>query len=282
MIGLFIVIVYAISAWYVLKQLPSRRAKTIAWVVIVLTWGPALVVAFAPPSPSQPGAEAVYVGKFVEVLLVVGLSLMPLTAIGLGIARVAAAPQSKNIIVGITVFLGFVVLFADEVVGRIYFYSLCTMEGGQNVYKTVEISKEYYGPNVPKAKLPEGQEWEIGKEYILHVEGAHPTVKRTVRFVPDPEKLKDRYEILIAKFADQKVVSVQKIFSLVKDKQTGEILGTATSFAYWGGWVVNHSGLHVTAIKCPEIKMDPYQHSDHSTLVERIFRPAKASSVEGG
>lgn len=170
----------------------------------------------------------------------------------------------------------------DEIAGRIYFYSLCTMEGGQNISKTVEIGKEYYGPTVPKARLSEGQEWEVGKEYTMHVEGDHPTVKRTVRFVPDPEKLKDRYEISIAKFADQKVVSVQKIFSFVKDKQTGEILGTATSFAYWGGWVVNHSGLHVTAVECPETKMNPYEPSDHSTLLGKVFSFTKPSSERGG
>lgn len=275
MIGLFVVVVYAISAWYVLKQLPSRRAKTIVWAIIVLTWGPALIVAFVPPFSFQPEAASPFVGKFVEMLLVVGLSLMPLAALGFGIARWATAPQSKNIVVGTTVFLGFFMLFADEVVGRTYFYSLCTMEGGQNIYKTVEIDKEYYGPTASKARLSEGQEWEVGKEYILHVEGDHPTVKRTVRFVPDSEKLKDRYEILIAKFADQKVVNVQKIFSLVKDRQSGEILGTATSFAYWGGWVVNNSGMHVTAVECPRTKMNPYEPSSHSTLLEKVFKPAK-------
>lgn len=212
------------------------------------------------------------------------IALMVFTAllVYLGIAWlvIKRLPSKKAKWIAVAVFI--LIPTWDEILGRIYFYSLCTMEGGQNIYKPMEIGKEYYSPTVPKARLPEGQEWEAGKEYILHVEGDHPTVKRTVRFVPDPEKLKDRYEILIAKFADRKVMSVQKIFSLIKDKQTGEILGTATSFAYWGGWVVNHSGLHVTAVECPETKMNPYEPSDHSTLLEKVFKFTKPSSERGG
>lgn len=163
----------------------------------------------------------------------------------------------------------------DVIVGRLYFHTLCSTEGGQKIYKSVEIGKEYYGPDVKNAKLTDGTHWEIGKVYAIHVEGDHPSVKRTVRFVPDPEKLKSLYEISIAKFSDEKVLNVQKITSVVKNKQTGEILGTATSFNYWGGWVYRNSGLHVGAVECPETKIEPYAPSIHATLLENVFRPSK-------
>ena len=188
-------------------------------------------------------------------------------------------PSKKAKWIAVAVFI--LIPTWDVILGRLYFYSLCMTEGGQNIYKTVEINKEYYSPNVSKAKLPEGQEWEIGKEYVMHIEGDHPMVKRTVKVVVDPEKLKDRYEIVVAKFANEKILNVQKISSFVKDKQTGEILGTATSFAYWGGWVAKHSVSHVVAIECPETKMVPYEPSTHSTLLERIFTPTKSSSERG-
>lgn len=163
----------------------------------------------------------------------------------------------------------------DVVLGRLYFYSLCMMEGGQNLYKIVEISKEYYGPNVSKAKPPEGQEWEVGKEYILHVDGDHPSVKRTVRVVVDPERLKDRYKISIAKDDSLKVLGVQKRYSYVKDKQTGELLGEATSFLYWGGWLANFSGLHITAVECPTEPIDP--NYVHAPFLEKLFKLKNAS-----
>src|SRR3990172_70698 len=121
----FLLLLYIASARYVLKRLPTRRAKVIVWIIIALTWGPALIVAFAPPSFFQPQAVATLVHNMVNLLLAVLLPLMPLMALGLGIARPPATPRSKIVIVGITALLGYVVLFADEIAGRIYFNHLC-------------------------------------------------------------------------------------------------------------------------------------------------------------
>lgn len=157
----------------------------------------------------------------------------------------------------------------DVVAGRSYFYIRCVTEGGQKIYKTGEIEREYYGPTVKNAKLPDGIQWEVGKVYTIHVEGDHPTVKRTVRYVPDPEKLKDRYEIAIAKDDSLKVLGVQKRYSYVKVNQTGTLLGEATSFLYWGGWVANSSGLHITATECPTEPINP--NYVHSPFLEKLF-----------
>lgn len=246
MFGLFLIIVYAVSAWFVLKQLPSRRAKTIAWAIIVLTWGPALIVAFAPPSPSQPGVEAAYIGKFVEVLLVVGLSLMPLTAIGLGIARVAAAPQSKNIVMGITVFLGFFVLFADEIAGRIYLSYLCATEAGVKVYQTVELPREYWD--------------EEGRAKFIIREG----------YLDFDESMLGNH--FFRKSSSQSHSSFFRInrdsYQLV-DRRTQSVVGEDVNFRYWGGWVARNLSPNISATGCNRDQVGYF-----TDVLKKVFKPA--------
>jgi len=207
----------------------------------------------------------------------IGLSILLAVVAYIWLARVVARRIQNRTAKYLVIALFVLIPTWDVIVSRFYFYTLCSTEGGQKIYKAVEIGKEYYGPDVKNAKLTDGAQWEVGKAYTIHVEGDHPSVKRTVRFVPDTEKLKSLYEISIAKFSDEKVLNVQKISSVVKDKQTGKILGTATSFNYWGGWIYRNSGLHVGAVECPETKVEPYVPSIHATLLENVFRPAKLS-----
>lgn len=249
MIGLFIFVVYAVSAWYVLKQLPSRRAKTIVWAIVVLTWGPALFVAFAPPSPSQPGAEAAYIGKFVEVLLAVGLPLMPLTAIGLGIARIAAAPQSKHIVVGITVFFGFFLLFADEIAGRIYLNHLCTTEAGVKVYQTVELPAEH---------------WEAGGRPKFFNKHGYLEHNFWVKELDESGGHVERYS---------SAFFIDKDISPVKERTNQKVLAEITTFRYWGGWVRRNFSPHNTANSCEFIADPNFSRSFYGQL----FKPAISS-----
>jgi hypothetical protein len=242
MIGLFIFVVYAISARYVLKRLPSRRAKAIVWAIIVLTWGPALFVAFAPPSSSQPGDEAAYVGKFVEVLLAVGLPLMPLAAVGFGIARAAAAPQSKNIIAGVTVFLGFFMLFGDEIAGRIYLSHLCVKEAGVKVYHTVELPAKYWDEQ-GKARFYVNFDSLLGKSY-------------SVKYKSGPYS---------------SIFYIDNAGYAYSNTLTGQVLGEAIDFRYWGGWI-NRNLFPPSAKSCID-------YSDPSNrLIDRIFIPEHQKS----
>lgn len=243
MIGLFIFVVYAVSAWYVLKQLPSRRAKTIVWAIIALTWGPALFVAFAPPSFFQPEGGAAYVGKFVNLLLAALLPLMPLTAIGFGIARAAAAPQSKNIIAGITVFLGLLVLFADEIAGRIYLSYLCATEAGVKVYQTVELSAEYWDEQ-GRAKFYVNFDSLLGKTYsVKYKHGTYSSF----------------FHIDNAGYEYSNALS-------------GKVLGEAIDFRYWGGWARRNLSPHNSATSC-------INYAEPSNrLIDRIFIPEHLKS----
>lgn len=199
------------------------------------------------------------------------IALMILTAlivyVGIALLVIKRLPSKKAKWIAIAVFV--LIPTWDEIAGRLYFYVLCASEGGQKIYKTIEIGKEYYGPTAKNAKLPDGIQWEVGKVYTIHVEGDHPTVKRSVRFVPDPDKLKDRYEIAVAKNDSLRILGVQRRHSYVKVKRTGELLGEATSFLYWGGWIANSSGLHITATECPTKPTNP--DYVHSPFLEKLF-----------
>lgn len=237
MIGLFAVIVYAISAWYVLKQLPSRRAKAIVWAIAFLTWVPTLIVAFAPPSSFQPEAASPFVGKFVEMLLVVGLSLMPLAALGFGIARSAATTRRKTLVVGVVALLGYAVLFGDEIAGRIYLNHLCTTEARVKVYQTVELPAEYWDEQ-GREKFYVNFDSLLGKTYSVKYK---------------PGTYSSPFHIDNAGYA-------------YSNTKTGQVLGEAVDFRYWGGWI-RRNLFPPSAKSCIDYS-DP-----SSRLIDRIFIP---------
>jgi hypothetical protein len=43
----------------------------------------------------------------------------------------------------------------------------------------------------------------------------------------------------------------QKVHSYIKDRNSGQLLASATSFRYWGGWIRNNSFGHNSASVCP-------------------------------
>lgn len=62
-------------------------------------------------------------------------------------------------------------------------------------------------------------------------------------------------------------VNLQKNQTLVKDIKTGEVVGSVTTFWYWGGWVRNSSIGHNGASNCEAY---PLSHSDVFT---KLIRP---------
>lgn len=249
MIGLIGVALYAISTWYVLKHFPSQRARMILWVIVVLTWGPTLFVAFAPPSLFQPEGGTAFFSKLVDVLFAVGLPLMPLTAIGLGIARITAAPQSTNIIVGATVCFGIIVLFADEVAGRIYFSHLCATEAGVKVYNTVELPAEYWDEQgAPKFFNKYGY-----LEHDFWVKTLDESGGHIERYSP--------------------IFSIDQDTSPVKERVGQKVLAEITTFRYWGGWVRRSFSPHNTANSCKFIDDRNFSRSFYGQL----FKPAISS-----
>jgi|GEM_PF-5071861 len=65
-----------------------------------------------------------------------------------------------------------------------------------------------------------------------------------------------RYEVSMIRTTDvvNSPFKLQKVFSYVKDRKTNEVVASATSYRYWGGWVRNNSFGHNGATVCPEFK----------------------------
>lgn len=113
----------------------------------------------------------------------------------------------------------------DIIPGQLYHEHLCKTEGGVRVFKTVEVEKTFF--------LPDG-----------HL---------------DEKQLSGRFDRLTA--MDR---SFSKIFHIAKhqlsivDKQSGEQLGTATQFSYFGGWLHTTILIEAAPDPCPQFGRDIY------------------------
>ena len=65
-----------------------------------------------------------------------------------------------------------------------------------------------------------------------------------------------RYEVSMIRTTDvvNSPFKLQKVFSSVRDRKANEVVASATSYRYWGGWVRNNSFGHNSATVCPEFK----------------------------
>lgn len=142
----------------------------------------------------------------------------------------------------------------DEIAGRIYFKYLCEMEGYQQIHKTFELGKEYF-------LLP--------GEINMNTAGRLPAQGGELNIV----KVKDRFSFAHESTRVSHIFRIDKAALVIKEIVSGEIIATDTRFLYFGGWVVNHTGAHVTGTSCPE-RTDSYYKEFETT----IFRPAKEKS----
>jgi hypothetical protein len=141
-----------------------------------------------------------------------------------------------------TVCVAFFVLLPtwDIIPGRVYFNHLCK-EAGVKVFKTVKVDKSYF--------LPNGE--------------------------PNQDKLKELFlnpAILQQPFSPQ--FHIRKSTSLIQEKTTGEILGTATGFSYLGGWLNVYLLPEGPPSKCPDYLV-------HGRLWNRVIKPDSLTS-DGG
>ncbi len=112
----------------------------------------------------------------------------------------------------------------DQLIGRVYFYTLCTTQGGVKVYSTVELPSEFFD------------------------EGG------VAKFKPSKEKgvlseLMGKYTVTLEGDTISKLLRMEKDTFVVKDSTRNQILGSDTSFLYFGGWV--SFAAHRTADRCP-------------------------------
>ena len=106
----------------------------------------------------------------------------------------------------------------DIIPGQLYFQHLCETEAGVKVIKTVEVDRLYFKSD-----------------------GS-----------PDENKLAERYaqpDKFDGKFSP--LFHIAKTESTIQDKQTKEVLGTATNFSHRGGWLTTFVLVDATGASCP-------------------------------
>ncbi len=142
----------------------------------------------------------------------------------------------------------FLIPFGDVIAGRAYFHYLCATEGGIKVHKVVELGPEYWEPDGrPKFVTTMGglDKASIGARYKLDsVSQEH--------YVP--------------------IFRIDKNRALLIDRQTEEVIGERVWFLYWGGWLMNSTGLHVTATSCHGRIGDLYQG-----FLKHLFKPTTSA-----
>ncbi|MGE3154320.1 MAG: hypothetical protein AB7G48_16325 [Nitrospiraceae bacterium] len=176
-----------------------------------------------------------------------GLAVLLLCGLYVGLARYMAQrmevrTQSK---LGKYATIAMFVLIPtwDIIPGRLYHQYICQKEGGVEVFKTIEVDKTYF---MPDGRLDEK---ELQKRF-------------------------DRQTSIVRGFS--KVFRITKHQLSILDRQTGDKLGTATQFSYFGGW------LHTTILSeaapdpCPQFSPDPYEK-----IWQEVFRP-KTETNSGG
>tara|TARA_R110002072_G_C7869532_1_gene527126 strand:- start:581 stop:1105 length:525 start_codon:yes stop_codon:yes gene_type:complete len=145
-------------------------------------------------------------------------------------------PKSpKSWIIGVVITV--LILLGDEALGRIYFYSLCASNGGEKIYKTVELPQEYWRENGEPVFLDEKGVNKV--KSILNDDYAFHT-KQIKNIRLDPQ-----------------IIGYEKA---IKDKQSGEILATKTTYYYGGGWLINSQPFHVQRKACPVGESGNYAH----------------------
>ncbi|HSE58047.1 MAG TPA: hypothetical protein VLA99_05035 [Nitrospiraceae bacterium] len=160
------------------------------------------------------------------------------------LADIAAFAASTKRILQVLSIAFFVLLPTWDIIpSRLYFQHLCKTEAGARATKTVMLEELYF--------LPDGR--------------------------PDQKKLAGRYAQPDKRDHEfSRWAHIVKVESAIRDKQTGELLGTATDFVYYGGWL----GARIAPMS-PDTCPNYPNHSAHSIIWQEIFK-LKQPSLPGG
>ena len=135
----------------------------------------------------------------------------------------------------------FLLIFTwDVILGRVYFYSLCAIEGGGNVYKAIKLPAEYWNDDgSPKFILPNGN--------------IELTDQFSFKTISD-----ENYS---------KIFRIERDTKRIVELQFNQLVATYTVFSYFGGWLVNNMGIfHVTGTHCPKGRGE-YTHFLHEVFI---------------
>lgn len=177
------------------------------------------------------------------------IALMVFTAllVYLGIAWVVIKrlPSKKAKWIAVAIFI--LIPTWDEILGRIYFKSLCETESGVKIYNVVESPGEYWLPD--------------GKPKFIKSNGD-----------PDEAMLSD--QIGFSNEFQEKYSAyfrIKRHARVASERSTGQVLGEYVRFIYFGGWLKNHTSAHVSGIGCP-----PPEGNSYGVMVKQILKQPTA------
>jgi hypothetical protein len=161
--------------------------------------------------------------------------------------RIAFKNGAVRLVAGLSGFvLIFMLPFADEIAGQIYFSHLCGTEAGVKVYQTVELPAEYWD--------------EKGKPKFFNDHGRldHELMKNKL------DGFDGRVERVSSFFA------IDKNIHPIKEKSSQKLLAEVTTFGFWGGWISRNFSPHNTATSCDFMDAPNF----HRNFYGRLFKPA--------
>lgn len=119
-----------------------------------------------------------------------------------------------------TVFLSLVFIFYlfvgwDVILGRVYFNYLCNKDGGVHIYETVDLGSEYWN--------------EDGSPKFYTDRGAF-----------DESVLEGKYQFVRVRDSSfTTIFNIRRDVHKVIESLNKKILGERVAYQYWGGWVMN-------------------------------------------
>lgn len=224
-----------------------------------------------------------------DALIVLLTPLLVIVAVILIAKKKAKGHRLK--ILALTLGLPFIIFFGDEIVGQAYLHSLCSRHGGYQYKELIRTDGyfdvdetqgcglgclealtrwgySYYETEVrydyPNHATEKGfyKYYLAGKNSGLCVSGRE--IPREKSILPEGKCVaffrltepSSRYEVSMIRdsYIVQGPSGLHKVFSYIKDRKTNEIVASATSYRYWGGWVRNNSFGHNSATGCPSFQ----------------------------
>jgi hypothetical protein len=138
----------------------------------------------------------------------------------LSATRDIKSKSKKTSVTVILIFLLYLPLGWDVILGRIYFQYLCDAEGGMHIYQTIELDAKHWDEDgTPKFFTEDG--WfdaaALGMKYS---------------FMRDTE--------------DAKYFNISKHTKIILDNSSGKVLADNVAFNYVSGWFIKYTGFHPT------------------------------------
>jgi hypothetical protein len=125
----------------------------------------------------------------------------------------------------------------DILPGWLYFTHVCEQEGGQKIFKTVELPDEYF---FKPRELDQSRHDQFGHAYVA--KGNELKIEKARGLFGTSRK----EETLSRQF------HVARVTNSLRDDQSGEILAAATTIEFYGGWVQDTISNHTAPALCPD------------------------------